>query len=239
MKTFILLILPHFSNSLLYRSRYIRNPKLYEYKIKRKESLNQFVNETKSTVVNETKSTVLEQRVSKRLRRSTFAQGGVVGFALLCAVLILTMPSVAEGIVRIGFPVGSEILVPGAPFQKNNGYLGMWNWEKQGVPPAPKDQTPKEQARLMEQFQTERKRFDVEAKEQGYKDAEDKGIKEKNRILADKAAAKAAKEAAKVASAEEKDRLVAEAKKPGTVLQPKYYGNIRGIASPQSMYKNK
>ena len=235
MKTFILLILPHFCNSLLYRSRYIRNPKLYEDKIKRKESLNQFVNETKSTV--------LEQRVSKRLRRSTFAQGGVAGFALLCAVLTLTMPSVAEGIVRIGFPVGSEVLVPGAPFQKNNGYLGMWNWEKQGVPPSPKDQTPKEQARLMEQFQTERKRFDVEAKEQGYKDAEDKGIKEKKRILADKAAAKAAKEAAKeaakVASAEEKDRLVAEAKKPGTVLQPKYYGNIRGIASPQSMYKNK
>ena len=235
MKTFILLILPHFSNSLLYRSRYIRNPKLYEDKIKRKESLNQFVNETKSTV--------LEQRVSKRLRRSTFSQGGVVGFALLCAVLILTMPSVAEGIVRIGFPMGSEVLVPGAPFQKNNGYLGMWNWEKQGEAPAPKDQTPKEQARLMEQFQTERKRFDVEAKEQGYKNAEDKGIKEKNRILADKAAAKAAKEAAKeaakVASAEEKDRLVAEAKKPGTVLQPKYYGNIRGIASPQSMYKNK
>tara|TARA_B100001173_G_scaffold310643_1_gene325707 strand:+ start:211 stop:672 length:462 start_codon:yes stop_codon:yes gene_type:complete len=153
------------------------------------------------------------------------------------------MPSVAEGIVRIGFPMGSEVLVPGAPFQKNNGYLGMWNWEKHGVPPAPKDQTPKEQARLMEQFQTERKRFDVEAKEQGYKNAEDRGIKEKNRILADKAAAKAAKEAAKeaakVASAEEKDRLVAEAKKPGTVLQPKYYGNIRGIASPQSMYKNK
>jgi hypothetical protein len=48
MKTFILLILTHFSNSLLYRSRYIRNPKLYEDKIKRKESLNQFVNETKS-----------------------------------------------------------------------------------------------------------------------------------------------------------------------------------------------
>ena len=30
----------------------------------------------------------------------------------------------------------------------------------------------------------------------------------------------------------EKERLAAEAKKPGTVSQPKYYGNIRGIAQP-------
>ena len=38
--------------------------------------------------------------------------------------------------------------------------------------------------------------------------------------------------AAKAAAAAEKERLAAEAKKPGTVSQPKYYGNIRGIAQP-------
>merc|ERR1711924_587134 len=125
-----------------------------------------------------------------------------------------------DGIVRIGFPAGGEVLVPGAPFQPKNGYLGMWNWEKQGKP-VPKDQTPEAQKALREAFDAERKKFDVEAQQQGYNDAEDRGIQEKERILAEKAAAKAAKE-----------RLAAEAKKPGTVSQPKYYGNIRGIAQP-------
>ena len=27
---------------------------------------------------------------------------------------------------RAGMPFGGEVLVPGAPFQKENGYLGMW-----------------------------------------------------------------------------------------------------------------
>merc|ERR1711924_534557 len=125
-----------------------------------------------------------------------------------------------DGIVRIDFPAGGEVLVPGAPFQAKNGYLGMWNWEKQGQP-VPKDQTPEPQKALREAFGAERKKFDVEAQQQGYKDAEDRGIQEKERILAEKAAAEAAAE---------KERLAAEAKKPGTVSQPKYYGNIRGIA---------
>ena len=33
-------------------------------------------------------------------------------------------------------------------------------------------------------------------------------------------------------AAAEKERLAAEAKKPGTMSQPKYYGNSRGIAQP-------
>ena len=168
---------------------------------------------------------------------------GAAGLVLFAAASTLTAPPVAEGgvykgvgvgtdgIVRIGFPAGGEVLVPGAPFQAKNGYLGMWNWEKQGKP-VPKDQTPEAQKALREAFDAERKKFDVEAQQQGYKDAEDRGIQEKERILAEKAAAKAAKEAAKAAAAAEKERLAAEAKKPGTVSQPKYYGNIRGIAQP-------
>merc|ERR1719327_1702407 len=42
---------------------------------------------------------------------------------------------------------GGEVLVPGAPFQPENGYLGMWNWEKQGKA-VPKDQTPEVQKAL-------------------------------------------------------------------------------------------
>merc|ERR1719274_458388 len=150
---------------------------------------------------------------------------GAAGLVLFPAASTLTAPPVAEGgvykgvgvgtdgIVRIGFPAGGEVLVPGAPFQAKNGYLGMWNWEKQGKP-VPKDQTPEAQKALREAFDAERKKFDVEAQQQGYKDAEDRGIQEKERILAEKAAA-------------EKELLAAEAKKPGTVSQPKYYGNIR------------
>ena len=169
---------------------------------------------------------------------------GVAGLALFAAASALLSPSVVpeggeykglgigqDGIVRVGLPAGGEVLVPGAPFQHENGYLGMWNWEKQGTP-VPKDQTPEAQKALRAAFEAERKKFDVEAQQQGYKDAEDRGIQEKERILAEKAAAKAAKEAAKAAAAAEKERLAAEAKKPGTVSQPKYYGNIRGIAQP-------
>ena len=34
--------------------------------------------------------------------------------------------AVGDGIVRFGMPFGGEVLVPGAPFQPENGYLGMW-----------------------------------------------------------------------------------------------------------------
>ena len=53
-------------------------------------------------------------------------------------------------------PFGGEVLVPGAPFQKENGYLGMWNWEKQGARAVPKDQTPEGQKALMAAFQADR-----------------------------------------------------------------------------------
>ena len=79
-----------------------------------------------------------------------------------------------DGIVRVGLPAGGEVLVPGAPFQPENGYLGMWNWEKQ-VKPVPKDQTPEAQKALRAAFDAERKKFDVEAQQQGFKSAEARG----------------------------------------------------------------
>ena len=57
---------------------------------------------------------------------------------------------------RAGMPFGGEVLVPGAPFQKENGYLGMWNWEKQGAAAVPKDQTPEVQKVMMAAFQADR-----------------------------------------------------------------------------------
>ena len=56
----------------------------------------------------------------------------------------------------IDLRTGGEVLVPGAPFQKENGYLGMWNWEKQGAAAVPKDQTPEVQKALMAAFQADR-----------------------------------------------------------------------------------
>ena len=82
-------------------------------------------------------------------------------------------------------PFGGEVLVPGAPFQKENGYLGMWNWEKQ-VKPVPKDQTPEAQKALRAAFDAERKKFDVEAQQQGFSSAEARGLAEKEKILAEK-----------------------------------------------------
>ena len=73
--------------------------------------------------------------------------------------------------MRVGFPAGGEVLVPGAPFQPENGYLGMWNWEKQGKA-VPKDQTPEVQKALKAAFDAERKKFDVEAQQQGFSSAE-------------------------------------------------------------------
>ena len=111
---------------------------------------------------------------------------GAAGLVLFAAASTLTAPPVAEGgvykgvgvgtdgIVRIGFPAGGEVLVPGAPFQAKNGYLGMWNWEKQ-VKPVPKDQTPEAQKALRAAFDAERKKFDVEAQQQGFKSAEARG----------------------------------------------------------------
>ena len=162
-----------------------------------------------------------------------------------------------DGIVRVGFPAGGEqctnqisrrfsitnppdtlidlrtggeVLVPGAPFQPENGYLGMWNWEKQGKA-VPKDQTPEVQKALRAAFDAERKKFDVEAQQQGFSSAEARGLAEKEKILAEKAAAKAAKEAAKAAKAAEGEKAAAAAKS-ATASKPVYYGNIKGIAQP-------
>ena len=100
-----------------------------------------------------------------------------VGAAALAGALALSVGSAAvgDGIVRFGMPFGGEVLVPGAPFQPENGYLGMWcvsrvesvidrshahfphrNWEKQGPKAVPKDQTPEAQRALMAQFQADR-----------------------------------------------------------------------------------
>ena len=125
---------------------------------------------------------------------------------------------------------GGAVLVPGPPFQPENGYLGMWNWEKQ-VKPVPKDQTPEAQKALRAAFDAERKKFDVEAQQQGFSSAEARGLAEKEKILAEKAAAKAAKEAAKAAKAAEGEKAAAAAKS-ATASKPVYYGNIKGIAQP-------
>ena len=99
-----------------------------------------------------------------------------VGAAALAGALALSVGSAAvgDGIVRFGMPFGGEVLVPGAPFQPENGYLGMWNWEKQGKA-VPKDQTPEVQKALKAAFDAERKKFDVEAQQQGFKSAEARG----------------------------------------------------------------
>ena len=120
-----------------------------------------------------------------------------VGAAALAGALALSVGSAAvgDGIVRFGMPFGGEVLVPGAPFQPENGYLGMWcvsrvesvegvcrvsvlprrNWEKQGPKAVPKDQTPEAQKALRAAFDAERKKFDVEAQQQGFKSAEARG----------------------------------------------------------------
>ena len=114
------------------------------------------------------------------------AAAGAAGLALFAAASSLSPAVVPEGgeykglgigqdgIVRVGFPAGGEVLVPGAPFQPENGYLGMWNWEKQGKA-VPKDQTPEVQKALKAAFDAERKKFDVEAQQQGFKSAEARG----------------------------------------------------------------
>ena len=185
---------------------------------------------------------VAEARQNPASALPAAAAAGAAGLALFAAASSLS-PSVVpeggeykglgigqDGIVRVGFPAGGEVLVPGAPFQPENGYLGMWNWEKQGKA-VPKDQTPEVQKALRAAFDAERKKFDVEAQQQGFSSAEARGLAEKEKILAEKAAAKAAKEAAKAAKAAEGEKAAAAAKS-ATASKPVYYGNIKGIAQP-------
>jgi len=152
------------------------------------------------------------------------------GAAAILAVAVSTLtapPDAREDLVpkdvfTIGFPGQSEVLIPGAPFQEENGWLGMWNWQKRYAP-IPKDQTPEAQKVLKANFLAERKKYDIEAQEQGFANAEERGIKEKEariaeaeRIKAEKAAAKAAKkaaeEAAKAQAADASAKAAAEAK---------------------------
>ena len=172
---------------------------------------------------------------------------GAAGLVLFVAASTLTVAPAAEGSVykgaglggdgiwRLGVPGQSEVLVPGGPFQTENGYLGMWNWEKQVVSGGlTAEQKPEVQARMRAAFEAERKKYDVEAQGQGFKGAEARGIAKKEQVLAEKAAAKAAKEAAKLAAAAAKDAPAAPAAaaKPATTTTPVYYGNMRGIAQP-------
>merc|ERR1711924_542276 len=81
--------------------------------------------------------------------------------ALAGALVASAAPNPALAVVKIGLPGGSEVLVPGAPFQPDNGYMGMWNWEKIGAKAIPADQTPEKQKIMKEQFDAERKKADV------------------------------------------------------------------------------
>jgi len=128
--------------------------------------------------------------------------------ALAGAMVASAVPSPALAVVKIGLPGGSEVLVPGAPFQPDNGYLGMWNWEKTGAKAIPKDQTPEQQKIMMEQFEAERKKADVEAQQQGFENAIERGKKQKIEDDARKAREEAERKAAKEA---EKAKKAAEA----------------------------
>ena len=79
---------------------------------------------------------------------------------------------------------------------------------------------------MKEQYYADMKKFDVEAQQEGYKNAEDRGIQkrqakldEEARIKAEKAAAKAAKAAAEAAA---KEAAAKEDAKPATATNPKY-----------------
>jgi len=126
--------------------------------------------------------------------------------ALAGALAASAAPSPALATIKIGVPFGSEVLVPGAPFQPDNGYLGMWNWEKTGAKAIPKDQTPEQQKIMLAQFEAERKKFDVEAQQQGFKNAEERG--KKNKVEDD---ARRAREEAEKKAAKEKAKKEAEA----------------------------
>jgi len=126
--------------------------------------------------------------------------------ALAGALAASAAPSPALATIKIGVPFGSEVLVPGAPFQPDNGYLGMWNWEKTGAKAIPADQTPEKQKIMREQFDAERKKFDVEAQQQGFKNAEERG--KKNKVEDD---ARRAREEAEKKAAKEKAKKEAEA----------------------------
>jgi len=128
--------------------------------------------------------------------------------ALAGALVASAAPNPALAVVKIGLPGGSEVLVPGAPFQPDNGYLGMWNWEKTGAKAIPEDQTPERQKVMKAKFDADRKKADVDAQQQGFENAIERGKKQKIEDDARKAREEAERKAAKEA---EKAKKAAEA----------------------------
>jgi hypothetical protein len=128
--------------------------------------------------------------------------------ALAGALVASAAPSPALATIKIGLPFGSEVLVPGAPFQPDNGYLGMWNWEKTGAKAIPEDQTPERQKVMRAKFDADRKKADVDAQQQGFENAIERGKKQKVEDDARKAREEAERKAAKEA---EKAKKAAEA----------------------------
>jgi hypothetical protein len=132
--------------------------------------------------------------------------------ALAGALVASAAPSPALATIKIGLPFGSEVLVPGAPFQPDNGYLGMWNWEKTAGAAVPEDQTQGRQKVMRAKFDADRKKFDVEAQQQGFKSAEERGTKQKVEDDARKAREEAEKKAAKEKAKKEAEAAAAKKK---------------------------
>jgi len=130
--------------------------------------------------------------------------------ALAGALAASAAPSPALATIKIGVPFGSEVLVPGAPFQPDNGYLGMWNWEKTGAKAIPEDQTPERQKVMKAKFDADRKKADVDAQQQGFKNAEERGTKQKVEDDARKAREEAEKKAAKEKAKKEAEAAAAK-----------------------------
>ena len=150
----------------------------------------------------------------------------------------------------IDLRTGGEVLVPGAPFQPENGYLGMWNWEKQGKP-VPKDQTPEAQKALRAAFDAERKKFDVEAQQQGFSSAEVRGRRlyfceaspasplsytgarhRRQRAHPRGEGGREGREGGREGGEAAEGEKAAAAAKSAMPAKPVYYGNMKGIAQP-------
>ena len=102
--------------------------------------------------------------------------------------------------------------MPGAPFQPDNGYLGMWNWEKTAAKAIPEDQTPERQKKMKEKFDADRKKADVDAQQQGFENAIERGKKQKVEDDARKAREEAEKKAAKEKAKKEAEAAAANKK---------------------------
>ena len=104
------------------------------------------------------------------------------------------------------------------------------------APKLPKDLVGDRQKQLQDEYYAELKKADVEAQQQGFASATERGVKEKENKLAEIARIKAEKAAAKAAAAAAKEaEKVAPAKfeeqrKAATPLKPVYYQAGKGFA---------